>query len=78
MANEFLRAILHHELNWRGIMSLWPTHLRERWQERAAIMKFEGGLPLEQAERLAFEEVREQALQEDRRAASAELWQLRN
>ena len=33
---------------------------REMWEERAAIMEFDGGLPREEAERLAFATVSEQ------------------
>lgn len=31
-----------------------PPHLQERWAERVAIMIMDGGLPCEEAERLAW------------------------
>ncbi|MFH1467883.1 MAG: hypothetical protein ABIO70_26090, partial [Pseudomonadota bacterium] len=36
----------------------WPEEAREIWEERAAIIEFDGGLPREAAERLAEERVR--------------------
>ena len=37
--------------------STLPPDLREAWEERAAIMQYDGGLPFEEAERLALADV---------------------
>jgi hypothetical protein len=37
----------------------WPADERERWEERAAIMEFDGGLPRDQAERAAYDDTLE-------------------
>jgi hypothetical protein len=39
----------------RGAALAVPEHLREAWEERAAIMMEDGGLPPAAAERLAWE-----------------------
>lgn len=36
----------------------WPEEALENWEERSAIIEFDGGLPREEAERLAEERVR--------------------
>lgn len=33
----------------------WPTELRDAFEERAAIMEYDGGLPREEAEITAYE-----------------------
>jgi hypothetical protein len=33
----------------------WPAHLRELWEERAAILEYDGGLSRDEAERQARE-----------------------
>ena len=37
----------------------WPALARELFEERAAIRQFEGGLPQDEAERLAIRDVRQ-------------------
>jgi hypothetical protein len=44
--------------SWREELRSWPAELQEAWQERAAIRYFDGGLPKEEAERLAFDDVK--------------------
>ena len=39
-------------------VSIWPPYWRERYEERAAIMQFDGGLDFGEAERRAEEMVR--------------------
>lgn len=41
-----------------GPPSTWPQHHRDRWEEMAAVREYDGGLPREEAERLAAEEYR--------------------
>jgi hypothetical protein len=44
-------------LSWRALVESWPSAVRAVWVERAAIMHFDGRLPLPQAEYRAFQEV---------------------
>lgn len=39
---------------WRQHMATWSEDLREAYEERAAIMEFDGGAPRELAEFMAF------------------------
>ena len=39
-------------------MTQWPAHIRESYQERAAIMEYDGNIPRVLAERLAFEDTK--------------------
>lgn len=48
-----------------------PPELYELWQERAAIMQFDGGLSVKEAEALALADVLGQA---ERPGASASTW----
>lgn len=41
------------------------SDLRDRYEERAAIMEFDGGLPRQYAERLAMQEIIRQKADED-------------
>lgn len=45
---------------WQEERKSWPAEFQEAWQERAAIRYFDGGLNKEEAERLAFEDVKRQ------------------
>lgn len=36
----------------------WPEELREQWEERAAIMEYDGGLTRKEAEFLAYERIK--------------------
>lgn len=47
-------------LNWQAELQSWSAEFQEAWQERAAIRYFDGGLNKEDAERLAFEDVKRQ------------------
>jgi hypothetical protein len=42
---------------WRHELETWDEEDRFAWEERAAIMQFDGGLSLEAAEKAAFEDV---------------------
>lgn len=42
-------------------VSLWPEDLRAQWEERAAIMEFDGGEPRIVAERQAYEQFKQEA-----------------
>jgi hypothetical protein len=44
-----------------------PLDWRERWEERAAIMEYEGGLPRERAEALALAEISSQMHEQEKR-----------
>jgi len=46
------------ELALPGDIAEWPADAREHFEERAAIMEYDGGLPRVEAERLAEAEVR--------------------
>jgi hypothetical protein len=46
--------------DWREEMKSWPAELQEAWEERAAIRYFDGCLGKEEAERLAFEDIKRQ------------------
>ena len=41
--------------NWRIVLDAFPPHLLEEWEERAAIIQYDGGEPRPTAERRAFE-----------------------
>ncbi len=41
--------------NWRVMLAELPDHLREVWEERAAIIQYDGGEPRATAERRAFD-----------------------
>ena len=55
-------AWLRGEIEHAGVLpervADWPEEAHEIWEERAAIIEFDGGLPREAAERLAEERVR--------------------
>ncbi len=42
---------------WRHALETWDAEARFVWEERGAIMQFDGGLSLEAAEKAAFEDV---------------------
>jgi hypothetical protein len=46
-------------LNWQEQLAGWPQEWRDLWDERAAIMEVEGGLSRDEAERHAFERLRD-------------------
>lgn len=46
------------EVLWRSVVAGWPEDLRADFEERAAIMEFDGGLPRPMAERRAYQIVR--------------------
>jgi hypothetical protein len=46
-------------LNWRHQLDGWPQEWRDLWDERAAIMEYEGDLARGEAERHAFELLRD-------------------
>lgn len=48
---------------WRAEILAWPARMREDFEERAAIREFDGGQAHDLAERAAFLEVRERALE---------------
>jgi hypothetical protein len=43
---------------WRTELAHWPPDWREAWEERAAIMEYDANLPRDEAEKLAFEDVK--------------------
>lgn len=44
--------------NWRVLVrGRWPAPFEEEWEERAAIIEFEGGLSRDMAERKAYEDM---------------------
>jgi hypothetical protein len=45
------------DLPWVCEVAAWPDHLREAWNERAAILEFDAGKSRIEAERLAFKMV---------------------
>ncbi len=47
------------EVSWRPEIERWPQTLRDEWEERAAIIEFDGGEPRPVAERAAYIIVRE-------------------
>jgi hypothetical protein len=46
-------------VNWQEQLAGWPQEWRDLWDERAAIMEYEGNLARDDAERHAFERLRE-------------------
>jgi hypothetical protein len=44
---------------WRKELASWPGHWREAWEERAAILQYDGGLTREEAEWSALHEVQQ-------------------
>jgi hypothetical protein len=54
-----LGAVRDEDAAWRAAVASWPADERERWEERAAIMEFDGGLPRDQAERAAYDDTLE-------------------
>jgi hypothetical protein len=53
--------------NWRDELATWPAEWREDFEERAAIMEYDGNLPRAEAERLAFEDVNRRRPQRQKR-----------
>ncbi len=56
----FVRTIIAEEKipspsDWRAILARFPDDLRDVWEERAAIIQYDGGEPRPTAERRAFE-----------------------
>jgi hypothetical protein len=47
------------KVNWQGVLGGWPQEWRDLWDERASIMEVEGGLSRDEAERHAFERLRD-------------------
>ncbi len=41
--------------DWRSVLSLFPDDARDAWEERAAIIQYDGREPRPTAERRAFE-----------------------
>ena len=41
--------------NWRAMLAELPEGMKEAWEERAAIIQYDGGEPRSTAERRAFE-----------------------
>ena len=41
--------------DWLAVVKSWPEDWQNWWAERAAIMEFDGNLPREQAERVAYD-----------------------
>ncbi len=41
--------------DWRSVLARFPEDAREAWEERAAIIQYDGGEPRPTAERRAFE-----------------------
>ncbi len=41
--------------HWRDLLAAMPEHVREAWEERAAIIEYDGCEPRPTAERRAFE-----------------------
>jgi hypothetical protein len=41
--------------DWRSLLARFPTDVREAWEERAAIIQYDGGEPRPTAERRAFD-----------------------
>jgi hypothetical protein len=46
-------------LSWQEQLAAWPQEWRDLWEERASIMEFEGNLARDDAERQAFELLRD-------------------
>ena len=46
------------ELAWRIEVERWPGNMRDAWEERSAIIEYDGGLPRPEAERRAYEIIR--------------------
>jgi hypothetical protein len=42
----------------RQAVRTWPVHRRIEWEERAAIMQYDGGLSRERAEKLAYARIK--------------------
>jgi hypothetical protein len=55
--------------DWRGLLELLPEDLRDLYEERAALIEFDGGEKRATAERRAFECVMVQAEAEGRAGA---------
>ena len=47
------------EVPWRCAVEGWPEDLQDALKERDAIMEFDGGMPREEAERRAYEVIRD-------------------
>ena len=60
MTAELLQDLSRHKaalltlLTWRATVAQWPPDVLALWEERAAIMQYEGGLSQEDAEWRAF------------------------
>ena len=54
-----VREGLGTDPKWWREMARWPEGRQELWAERAAIIEVEGGLSRDEAERHAFERLRE-------------------
>ena len=52
-----VRSVPHE---WRAILAKFPEEVREAWEERAAIIEYDGREPRPTAERRAFECIVEQ------------------
>jgi hypothetical protein len=53
--------------DWRVELASWPPDWREAWEERAAIMEYDAGLPRDEAERSAFKDVKGHMVRNQRR-----------
>lgn len=57
LSSELLPAATRPK-NWKVLVKgRWPLVYEEEWEERAAIMTYEGGLPKEEAELKAYEDL---------------------
>jgi len=56
-----------------ALVASWPAGWREAWEERAAVMEFDGGLTRPEAEAAAVESVRELARLKGERIVAHEI-----
>jgi len=59
LATHKTEVLAHLSGNLPAALADWPAEWRERYEERAAIMEYDGSLPREEAEHRAQELVRE-------------------
>ncbi len=52
-------AVRDEDAAWRAAVASWTADWRELWEERAAIMEYDGGLPRDQAGRAAYDAILE-------------------
>lgn len=44
--------------DWRAVVDGWPEDLRFNWEETAAILEYDQGMPRAEAEAFAFDHIR--------------------